>query len=442
MQPSGRHRELAAATPPERDRFLDLLRAGSIVVVVLGHWLMAAVVRQHGALRGDNALAAVTWLQPLTWVLQVMPVFFFVSGWTNAQALARRPAGQLFARRAQRVLPPVLVLVAGWFVVAALLDATGLPGATVKDATTVAAQPLWFLAVYLLLVLVAPAQVRLHRRSPWLVPVAAPVVVVALDVLRFHHVAGGLSALSYLAVFVVAQELGLLHADGRLQRVPPVLAAGTAVAAALLLVLLTTAGPYPVSMVGVPGEEVSNMAPPTLCVLVVTVLQVAVLTTARPALLRAAERPRVWAATVAVGASVLTVFLWHLSALVLAAALLAGGLGLTDPPGSAAWWAAKPAYLLLAAVALAALVAVLAPVERRAREAPVVRRTWVVAGGLLLAGVGLAGVAASGFVHPFSVHGRAVLGLRFRPVVAVVLLAVGTWLATGSGGGRREAVRG
>jgi hypothetical protein len=143
-----------------------------------------------------------------------------------------------------------------------------------------------------------------------------------------------------------------------------------------------------------------------------------------------------------VSSGVLTVFLWHLTALVAAAAVLAGGLGLTDPPGTAAWWAAKPLYVLVAAVVLAGLVAALAPVERRQRAAPADRRTAVVAAGLLLAGLGLAGVAASGFLHPFDVHGRAVLGLRFRPVVAVALLAAGTWLATRSGRGRPDAVRG
>jgi len=33
--------ELAAKTPPERNRYVDLLRAVSILVVVVGHWLIA-----------------------------------------------------------------------------------------------------------------------------------------------------------------------------------------------------------------------------------------------------------------------------------------------------------------------------------------------------------------------------------------------------------------
>ena len=35
--------ELAARTPASRNRSIDLLRAVSILCVVLGHWLMAAV---------------------------------------------------------------------------------------------------------------------------------------------------------------------------------------------------------------------------------------------------------------------------------------------------------------------------------------------------------------------------------------------------------------
>jgi len=34
--------DMAQKTPPERNRYVDLLRALSISAVVLGHWLMAA----------------------------------------------------------------------------------------------------------------------------------------------------------------------------------------------------------------------------------------------------------------------------------------------------------------------------------------------------------------------------------------------------------------
>ena len=49
-------RDLAAATPATRNRVVDLLRAAAIVVVVLGHWLMAAVVVRDGELEIGHLL--------------------------------------------------------------------------------------------------------------------------------------------------------------------------------------------------------------------------------------------------------------------------------------------------------------------------------------------------------------------------------------------------
>ncbi|WP_306514020.1 acyltransferase family protein [Janibacter hoylei] len=75
---------LAAATPDTRNRVVDLYRAVAIGVVVLGHWLMAAVVVRDGELAMANTLDLVPPLQGLTWVLQVMPLFFLVGGYANA----------------------------------------------------------------------------------------------------------------------------------------------------------------------------------------------------------------------------------------------------------------------------------------------------------------------------------------------------------------------
>ena len=52
---------VSAATAPDRDRFIDAVRAGSLLIVVLGHWLMATVVvqgllaRSQPTKRGDDA---------------------------------------------------------------------------------------------------------------------------------------------------------------------------------------------------------------------------------------------------------------------------------------------------------------------------------------------------------------------------------------------------
>ena len=84
--------EIAAATPADRDRWVDALRVGSLLVVILGHWLMVAITPDG---RITNALTVVPSLQPLTWVLQVMPIFFLVGGVAHAHTLEslerRRP---------------------------------------------------------------------------------------------------------------------------------------------------------------------------------------------------------------------------------------------------------------------------------------------------------------------------------------------------------------
>ena len=92
-------RELAAATPATRDRYVDLLRVASLGTVVLGHWLMAV---RHRRTASGNLLAVVPELQILTWALQIMPVFFFVGGFSHAlsyRSLRRRQPGGIGLRR-------------------------------------------------------------------------------------------------------------------------------------------------------------------------------------------------------------------------------------------------------------------------------------------------------------------------------------------------------
>jgi len=77
-------RRIDAATPPQRDRAVDALRALAIAGVIGGHWLVTALVTSsshHGTvLRDDSPLASMPWLAPLSWVFQTLAVFFLVGG--------------------------------------------------------------------------------------------------------------------------------------------------------------------------------------------------------------------------------------------------------------------------------------------------------------------------------------------------------------------------
>ncbi|MCA9001725.1 MAG: acyltransferase family protein, partial [Planctomycetes bacterium] len=76
--------ELSAATPASRNRYVDWLRAVSILFVIFGHWLAAAAYADgSGGLVTTHLLALTPKSHPFTWLVQVMPVFFFVGGFSN-----------------------------------------------------------------------------------------------------------------------------------------------------------------------------------------------------------------------------------------------------------------------------------------------------------------------------------------------------------------------
>ena len=79
-----RARELANATPPARNRYVDFLRAAAILVVVFGHWLAAAPYMTADGLKITSMLGVAAWSHLLTWALQVMPIFFIVGGYSNS----------------------------------------------------------------------------------------------------------------------------------------------------------------------------------------------------------------------------------------------------------------------------------------------------------------------------------------------------------------------
>src|SRR5436190_16031943 len=202
-----------------RDRYVDLLRVVSLGVVIVGHWLMAVVaVGDDGAVRATNALALLPSLQPLTWLLQVMPVFFLVGGFSHAVAwtsVRRRGGGYAdFVRaRAGRLLRPTAVFVVVWLALALGIELAGADRGVLRLATRVVAQPLWFVGVYLGIVALAPLMLRLHRwagRLAPLVPVALGAAAVAVDVARFGYDVPFVGFANVAFVWLAVHQAGFL----------------------------------------------------------------------------------------------------------------------------------------------------------------------------------------------------------------------------------------
>jgi hypothetical protein len=90
----------------------------------------------------------------------------------------------------------------------------------------------------------------------------------------------------------------------------------------------------------------------------------------RPAASRMLERRRVWAATIGVNSVIMTAYLWHLSAMVLAV-LVVYPLGWPQPDaGTPAWWALRPLWLGILTVFLFPFVKAFGRFERPGRRLP------------------------------------------------------------------------
>lgn len=143
----GRLDALVEATPPSRERLADLLRVLSIVVVVVWHWSLSLTHRTaEGALVMPNPIHEAPGGWALTWLLQVMPVFFFVGGFANLagwQAVTREGQGarRFLAARLRRLLAPLLPWLAVWLTLDVVIVATG--GRSVLEWGGVLFAPLW-----------------------------------------------------------------------------------------------------------------------------------------------------------------------------------------------------------------------------------------------------------------------------------------------------------
>ncbi|MFM8973011.1 MAG: acyltransferase family protein, partial [Actinomycetota bacterium] len=394
----------AAATPPDRDRVVDLVRSASLAVVVLGHILMAVVVWDDGTPRIRNLLDLVPALRFLTWVLQVMPLFFAAGAVANRSSwLAAEGRGEPWRvwcwMRLRRLVRPVVPYLAVWIPLLLLLQVL-LPDAAAGLAR-LSTQLLWFLGVYVVVVALTPLEVRLARGG-WRSVVGLLAVTALVDLGRFH-IFEGIDLLNFVVVWVLAAVVGLVVRDRSGSGVALLGVAAGAFAANLVLIRF---GPYPLSMVGLPGERISNMAPPTLVLAFHAVALIAVVGAARPVLVRVAARVRVWQAVCAVGGVAMTLYLWHLTALVLVT-VAEHQLGLDRPttigPG---FWLATIAHLIVLLAAVVVMVTIAAPLEfrplpwlERAREsaadtrwrlaAEIVGVTGTAIGFLVLAGTGV-----------------------------------------------------
>jgi hypothetical protein len=399
---------LSMAEGPIRNPAVDFYRVSGVVLIVLGHWLAGAVTYRVGEFGRQNPLVDQPWTQWLTWPFQAVPVFFLVAGyaaavsWSHRCAVEEMPRATWLRHRLARVLGPTSVYVAVVSMIVVVLDGLRVAGSTLQYAGWAVAMHLWFLAVYLVVASLTPIAIAAQRRWGLLVPAAMAVGVVGVDTASLAGHVPYLGWLNYLLCWALLYQLGIAWQKGSLAGLRPVmLAAGSALALWLLIWL----GPYPVSMIGVPGQPVQNTEPPSLAMLVFGCAQAGLAIAIAPALNRALRADAVQRVLSRANTNVMALYLWHMIPVVIVATVgYPAGLLPQPAEGHATWWLARLEWVAILSVVTAVELALLWW-GQKLFAAPLPALTvrggrWsepIMLAGASMAAYGLAFLAAEGF---------------------------------------------
>jgi len=367
-------KQLAAQTPDERNRYVDFLRAVSILIVITGHWLIATFWYVDGNLDAGHLLKSHPQTQWLTWAFQVMPIFFIVGGYSNAVSLesARKKNieyGGWLVTRLNRLVAPLLILIIAWAGIGIVMGLFGVGPELIQYASQAALIPTWFLAIYIMVVILAPLTYRFWKfwgfASFWVFVAIAIMVDVAFFVMDVRWLGWS----NYFWVWMAVHHLGYAWRDGRFNSAPQLLMYSGAGFAALALMIFQ--GPYPLAMVGSPDPGLSNTLPPKATLLALGVFQFGLLLALEGPMRKVLNSLNLWAATVLINTMIMTVYLWHITVMILFVAVLylADGFGLGIEPGEPTWWYSRVIWIGVLVVLLIPVALVMSPFERKSRSA-------------------------------------------------------------------------
>lgn len=393
--------EMAGAVKAGRNRAVDFYRAVAMLAVAIGHWLVIVAYRDaDGSIVAGNGLSFVPEFAYATWLFQVMPLFFMVGGYASAASLDSKGLGRpstggeadgkrssavhtWIAHRLARLLPPVSVLAGFWLVGLAVGFGLGV-GPLVGAGAIAAAIPLWFLANYTADIVIAPYVLPWFRRSPVGTAATGAALFISFEMLNIFGPGlldpiglGWLTSaahVNWIVGWFLFQILGFAWRDGLLptgRQLAMTTAGLWAVAIAAVAI-----GPWPVSMVHFPGLSFSPTHPPSVALIMFGMAQSATAIALAPRITAWLEdNAQAWRAVVAANAMAMSVYLWHMTAGVLALAAfdLSGLLStswFTAAPATGAWWLAKVPFVMVSAAVLAVALPWLSRIERNALLSP------------------------------------------------------------------------
>lgn len=413
--------EIEARTPADRDRAIDVIRITALLGVVAGHTVMATSIITDGVFHWDNLLTTSVVFQALTWVFQIMPLFFFAGVAASVNSYGTNWGGWLL-KRCTRLYRPVFYYLAFWAIALIALRQV-LPIHVYEPVAGISTQLLWFLGAYVLVLAAVPALTRITTTTRLIVGVIAVYAfIAAVDVVRITDPDWSLLGYANFVAWLIPGMLGVAY---RRRLITPRAACllGTTMLAVNLALLQW--GPYELSLVGIEGQQLKNMMPPSLLLAGHAIMLCAFAIAAAGSIGRWALRPRVWRATVLGNSGAMTLYLWHMPAL-LGMHVVFDLLGLPRYPGQPHFFALSVAQAVLMVLLVSAAFVALRPLENS--ELPFWDGGHVAGAGMRSAAVGtLLCVAAAGTLASVT------WGLKDQGLlcVAVMLVALGTarWLA-------------
>ncbi|MGN6325259.1 acyltransferase family protein [Pseudolysinimonas sp.] len=359
----------AALDLSKRDLTLDLARVVCVLLVVVIHLLEVGVGVDPatGAITVSRPLEHQRWFDGVTWVLQIMPLFFVVGGFAGMTAwrsLRRRGGtGADFVRgRVLRLAQPALPLFVFYVVALGIATFVGAPHGLVQSVAVGAGSPLWFIAAYTVCQALVPALATWHERNRWAPLAVLFAGVVAVELVR-HLVHGRLDfsyagvdvrldgdafgLLNMLFVWPLVQQFGFWYADGWFDRRRPwqLMLLGLGSWATLFAMVLPG---------GWSPDMLTNLNPPTLPLVALGLSQACALRLLKPVLSRLMRTRGARAIVFLAGTRLMTIYLWHLPIIIALAGLALLIPGASPTPGSAAWWWSR---ILVYVVVLALLFA-------------------------------------------------------------------------------------
>lgn len=296
-----------------RDLALDSVRAWSLIVVVFGHFIMQIYFWDNGIPLSGNTLSSGNLWPFSTWLLQVMPLFFIAGGAVNFGSYLRSQGNfnQWLWQRTRRLMKPTVVFLLTLAFVFSII--TFFADEKVTDGlVTGVTGPLWFLSVYIIVVALTPFSVKVWgvfgKKSITLLCFLA----VLVDYLRLN-VLDAFGVLNLVIIWVMVHQLGFWYQEGVNKNHARIL-----IVLGLFsnIVLTQVVRWYPTSLVGIPTEKFSNMAPPTIILAFHSFVLFGLLVLVAPWLQKVSSTPRGYRLMSRAAMLAMTIYLWHMAVLV------------------------------------------------------------------------------------------------------------------------------